>query len=53
MLADKVGLQKAMLLVPACFFVSGVGFFWAERTLAADKAARILPRGSPASLPEP
>ena len=39
-----------MLLVPACFLLSGMSFFLAERTLAADKAAKVLPSNCPASL---
>ena len=47
---DGIGLQKAMLLVPVCFLLSGIGFFFAERALQAEKAANQLPPGSPASM---
>ena len=42
-LEEKVGLQRAMLIVPAMYLLSGIGFFFAERVVAAEKAA-----GSPA-----
>ena len=38
-LAERAGLQRALLLVPTCYALSGVAFFWAERVLAAEKAA--------------
>lgn len=38
-LAERSGLQSALLLVPTCYALSGVAFFWAERVLAAEKAA--------------
>eukprot|EP00208_Stichococcus_sp_RCC1054_P001861 CAMPEP_0206137946 /NCGR_PEP_ID=MMETSP1473-20131121/2956_1 /ASSEMBLY_ACC=CAM_ASM_001109 /TAXON_ID=1461547 /ORGANISM="Stichococcus sp, Strain RCC1054" /LENGTH=682 /DNA_ID=CAMNT_0053531227 /DNA_START=245 /DNA_END=2294 /DNA_ORIENTATION=- len=30
-LSERVGLQKAMLLVPSCYIVSGVAFWFAEK----------------------
>lgn len=30
-LSQKIGLQRAMLLVPACYLLSGIGFFFAHR----------------------
>ncbi|KAK9811000.1 hypothetical protein WJX73_004887 [Symbiochloris irregularis] len=47
---DGVGLQKAMLIVPLCFLLSGIGFFFADKALEADKREGELPPGSPASL---
>ncbi len=35
-----MGLQQAMLLVPACYLLSGVGFLFAERILDAETAAK-------------
>ncbi len=39
-LEERVGLQQAMLLVPACYLLSGVGFLFAERILDAETAAK-------------
>ena len=39
-LEDRVGLQQAMLLVPACYLLSGIGFLFAERVLTAETAAK-------------
>lgn len=47
---DGIGLQKAMLLVPVCFMLSGIGFYFAEKLLAEDKRTNQLPPGSPASM---
>ena len=38
-LQGKVGLQNAMLLVPSCYFLSGIGFFFAHRILDSEKAS--------------
>ncbi|PSC74268.1 DNA replication complex GINS PSF1 [Micractinium conductrix] len=37
-LSSKVGLQDAMLLIPACHLLSGLGLAATERILAAEKA---------------
>ncbi len=34
-----MGLQQAMLLVPGCYLLSGIGFLFAERVLDAETAA--------------
>ena len=39
-LEEKVGLQKAMLIVPLMYLMSGVGFFFAEKVLATEKQAQ-------------
>ncbi|CAK0735377.1 hypothetical protein CVIRNUC_000571 [Coccomyxa viridis] len=39
-LEEKVGLQKAMLVVPLMYLLSGVGFFFAEKVLATEKQAQ-------------
>lgn len=39
-LAGKVGLQMAMLLVPGCYLVSGVGFLATEAVVAAESAKK-------------
>ena len=39
-LAGKVGLQVAMLLVPACYLLSGVSFLATEIVIANEKAAQ-------------
>lgn len=38
LLAGKVGLQMAMLLVPGCYLLSGCGFLATEAVVAAEKA---------------
>lgn len=38
-LEERVGLQQAMLLVPGCYLLSGIGFLFAERVLNAETAA--------------
>ncbi len=38
-LEEKVGLQKAMLIVPMMYLLSGVGFFFAEKVLDSEKRA--------------
>ncbi|CAL5225376.1 g8181 [Coccomyxa viridis] len=38
-LEEKVGLQKAMLVVPLMYLLSGVGFFFAERIMDTEKRA--------------
>lgn len=38
LLSARVGLQSAMLLVPACYLVSGVGFLVAESVLKEEAA---------------
>ena len=40
-LSNRIGLQKAMLLVPACYFLSGVGFFFAHRIQDAEKQKQL------------
>lgn len=47
---DGIGLQKAMLIVPLCFLLSGISFFFADKALESDKRKGDLPPGSPASL---
>ena len=39
-LEEKVGLQKAMLIVPLMYLLSGIGFFFAEKVLATEKRAQ-------------
>jgi fucose permease len=39
LLSARVGLQAAMLLVPACYLVSGVGFLVAESVLKEEAAS--------------
>jgi MFS family permease len=39
-LAGKVGLQMAMLLVPACYLLSGCGFLVTEVVVASEKAQK-------------
>lgn len=39
-LAGKVGLQMAMLLVPACYLLSGCGFLVTEAVVAAEKVQK-------------
>ncbi len=34
-----MGLQKAMLVVPLMYLLSGVGFFFAERIMDTEKRA--------------
>lgn len=36
----QVGLQMAMLIVPACYLASGMGLAVTERVIAGEKAAR-------------
>jgi hypothetical protein len=38
-LEEKVGLQQAMLIVPLMYLLSGIGFFFAEKVVAGEKAA--------------
>ncbi len=38
-LEEKVGLQRAMLIVPLMYLLSGIGFFFAERIVASEQAA--------------
>lgn len=38
-LNERIGLQRAMLLVPACYLLSGVGFFFAHRIQDSLKPA--------------
>ncbi|KAK9839611.1 hypothetical protein WJX81_000780 [Elliptochloris bilobata] len=45
-LEDKVGLQQAMLLVPACYLLSGIGFLFAERVITAETAAKAAAEAS-------
>ena len=45
-LEDRVGLQQAMLLVPACYLLSGIGFLFAERVLTAETAAKAAAKAS-------
>ncbi len=40
LLASKSTLQEAMLLIPTCYFVSGVGFLIAEVVIARSNKAR-------------
>lgn len=39
-LSERVGLQHAMLLVPSCYVLSGVFFWYAEGLLKAEKAQK-------------
>ena len=39
-LEEKVGLQKAMLIVPLMYLLSGIGFIFAERILDSEKRAQ-------------
>ena len=43
MLEKQVGLQKAMLLIPACYLMSGIAFLFADRILLREKATVGLP----------
>ncbi len=36
-LSERVGLQRAMLLVPSCYVVSGVAFWFAEKLVVPRK----------------
>lgn len=38
LLSGKVGLQLAMLLVPVCYIISGVGFLFFESAMAMEKS---------------
>lgn len=38
-LEERVGLQRAMLIVPLMYLLSGIGFFFAERIVESEKAA--------------
>ena len=38
-LEDKIGLQKAMLIVPLMYLLSGIGFFFAEKIMDTEKRA--------------
>jgi len=40
LLAGKVGLQMAMLLVPGCYLLSGCGFLVTEAVVAAEKSSK-------------
>lgn len=40
LLAERVGLQNAMLLIPAVYLASGVLFVFAERWYAVDMAEK-------------
>jgi hypothetical protein len=40
-LEEKVGLQQALLLVPTMYLLSGIGFFFAEKILATEKADQM------------
>lgn len=40
-LSERVGLQHAMLLVPSCYVLSGVFFWYAEGLLKAEKAQKV------------
>jgi len=48
-LSQRIGLQKAMLLVPACYFLSGVGFYFAHKIQDAEKEKELLAAGTPNS----
>ena len=39
-LEEKIGLQKAMLIVPLMYLLSGVGFFFAERIMDSENRAK-------------
>ena len=40
-LSSKFGLQHAMLLVPTCYMLSGVGFLITEVAIKKDKAKEV------------
>ncbi len=40
-MSSRIGLQKAMLLVPACYFLSGVGFYFAHKIQEGQKLKKL------------
>jgi len=48
-MSQRIGLQKAMLLVPACYFLSGVGFYFAHKIQDAEKAKGLPAAGNGSS----
>lgn len=45
-LSERVGLQRAMLLVPSCYVLSGIFFWYAEGLSKAEAAAKRAEKAS-------